>query len=241
MKEPIVSYVMPTIRDKYLAETIKSVFDQTLDAWEFIIIDPLNRDLPSKFPELKDDRVRIYVKDLQPNIAYNFGRYHAKSDCILHISDDDIDLPTRAEVCYQGLNKPGSYRPVDIFIASYYRINEQGEITKTEFVEDFRYESFKYWHTDMPLMSGAFRKSTTPMFDPQFFMMADIAWFMECHNKNLRIVTSKEITAKVRDHADRICVNGNSIIRHARRCEANRLAAYFNDPSIADFKGDYAQ
>jgi len=101
MKKPTVSVVMPTFnREKYIAESIKSVLLSTLKELELIIVDDGSTDgaveIIKQFAE-KDPRV-IYVNNIKHKGvvgASNLGTRMAKGKYIARMDDDDISLPER--------------------------------------------------------------------------------------------------------------------------------------------------
>lgn len=103
MDQPIVSVITPVYNaEKYLAETIQSVLDQTYQSFEFLLVDDCSNDSSKKiitsFAEL-DDRVK-YLK-LQSNsgaaVARNHGLENAEGRYIAFIDSDDKWYPEKLE------------------------------------------------------------------------------------------------------------------------------------------------
>ena len=101
--EPLVSVVMPVYNgEKYLAEAIESILQQTFTDFEFIIVDDGSTDGSAAIIEAyakQDSRIRFkpHEKNRGESSARNtgirasMGAYVAAMDC------DDVSLPRRLE------------------------------------------------------------------------------------------------------------------------------------------------
>jgi len=100
MSSPFISVVMPVHNaEKYLVEAVESIFAQTFQDFEFIIIDDGSTDgtlaILEKYQQ-KDERIRLFSREnrglvptLNEGLAYTRGKYVARMDA------DDISLPDR--------------------------------------------------------------------------------------------------------------------------------------------------
>ena len=98
-ENPLVTVVIPTYkRLKQLARAINSVYNQTYDNIEIIIInDDPNLDI-EKFIDLKKNATLINNKQNQgPSAARNSGIQRAKGKYIAFLDDDDFFLKTKIE------------------------------------------------------------------------------------------------------------------------------------------------
>lgn len=121
---PLVSLVIPTRnRRDLLKEAVSSVFGQTLDAWELIVVDDVSEDGTwTWLGGLSDPRVRPIRLDQHSERAKarNRGLETATAPFVLFLDDDDI-LPAQAlEKHVDALRKHpaaiasvGGYRPFD--------------------------------------------------------------------------------------------------------------------------------
>ena len=143
---------MTVSRSRFLKEAIESACNQYLSDIEIII-----GDSTGVFDGHVDKRIReINTEGLVVTEALNVLIDEAKSDFILHLADDDIDLPNRASSTYDAL------QDCDIFCPSYKRMDENGKVYQDEIIGDWDYDKFLTGHLNMPIMSGGYRKSTTP-------------------------------------------------------------------------------
>ena len=103
MKEQLISIVLPTYnRAKLLPRAVYSVFEQTWENWELLIVDDASDDdtgeVCKQFRQ-EDERVR-YIKlpeNLGPAGARNRGIAQAKGDFIAFLDSDDEWLPTKLD------------------------------------------------------------------------------------------------------------------------------------------------
>ncbi len=102
MSKPLVSVVMPVYNgEKFVAEAIESILNQTYTDWELIIVNDGSTDntesVIKKFTQ--DKRIRYYKhnKNLGQSYAYNKGFFLAKGKYIAIQDSDDISLPHRLE------------------------------------------------------------------------------------------------------------------------------------------------
>lgn len=101
MKKPKISVVMPAYNaEKYIAEAIESILNQTYKNFEFIIVDDCSSD---RTPEIikryakKDKRIRYFrnKKRLGCTCSLNVGLRKSKGEYIARMDSDDISLPKR--------------------------------------------------------------------------------------------------------------------------------------------------
>ena len=100
---PLVSVVMPVYNcEKYVAEAIDSILEQTFSDFELIIVDDGSQDRSLEIIreyERRDDRVRSLRQERNMGVscARNRGIYDAAGDFVALMDSDDISLPTRLE------------------------------------------------------------------------------------------------------------------------------------------------
>ncbi len=130
MKEPLVSIITPAFNSEaFIAETIKSVLNQTYENWEMIIIDDGSTDNTAELilNYVKNDN-RIQFHSLNKNsgtgVARNFALEKASGKYIAFLDSDDLWKPKKLEKQVRFLVE--TQVP---FTFSYYDcINENGQI-----------------------------------------------------------------------------------------------------------------
>lgn len=100
---PRVSVVMAVHNgEKYLAEAIESILDQTFRDFEFIIVDDGSSDSTPRLLavyEKRDPRLSIHRFDANCGLAaaLNFGIQQARGEYIVRMDADDLSLPDRLQ------------------------------------------------------------------------------------------------------------------------------------------------
>lgn len=98
-----VSVIMPNYNsEKFLAQTIESVLNQTYSNLELVIVDDCSTDTSLdiiKAYQEKDERVRLYINEENKGCAYtrNVALREAKGDWIAFLDSDDLWLPEKLE------------------------------------------------------------------------------------------------------------------------------------------------
>lgn len=97
---PRVTVLLPTYQsEKYLCETLESVFSQTFQDFEVLIVDDHSTDDTLKIVRsFADSRIRLLV-GLQKGLAaaLNYGMQEATGEYIARIDADDLMVSTRLE------------------------------------------------------------------------------------------------------------------------------------------------
>lgn len=98
---PLVSVVMATYNgERFIAEAIQSVLDQTFTDFEFIIVDDGSIDTTASIiASFNDPRILYLIKETNTGIAdsLNLGINQAKGQYIARMDDDDVCMPERFE------------------------------------------------------------------------------------------------------------------------------------------------
>jgi len=100
--QPAVSIIMPAYRAaQTLADSVRSVQDQTLPDWELIIVDDGSPDETASLASAlahKDERIRVIQQaNAGPSAARNHGVRAAKSDVLAFLDADDFWAPERMD------------------------------------------------------------------------------------------------------------------------------------------------
>jgi len=105
-KQLQISVVMVTYNhEKYVAEAIQSILDQTYKDFEFIIVNDGSTDRTDAIiRQFEDPRIKyIYQENQGPSAASNSGTMAAKGKYIALFSGDDVCYPHRIEKQYEFL------------------------------------------------------------------------------------------------------------------------------------------
>ena len=196
-------YIIPASRAWCVDQAVESACKQSLEDIEIIV-----GDSSGCFGGSKDSRVRVIdTRGLHLCDALNKLIGDTTSDIILKLCDDDIDLPNRAQFVYDNMDG------VDLFAASYVRMNRDCKLLDDSITEPWDYEKFLKLEFNFPLQAGGYRKSTCPKWDSRLFYYADVAMIIDCARSGLVIKTSPEVLTKVRIHGDQISA-GDAVHPH---------------------------
>lgn len=138
----LISVIMPTYNvEKYVAEAIGSILNQTYKNLEFIIVDDFSTDgtyeICKSFAE-KDNRIKLFknTQNLKISKTLNFALSKVTGKFVVRMDGDDISVPNRLEVMRNYLD---SNPEIKLVGTSAITINEKGEeIGRTSFLDDFK-------------------------------------------------------------------------------------------------------
>lgn len=103
--DSVVTVLMPVYNaERYLQEAIESILNQTLQAFEFLIIDDGSTDKSANIVRsYADQRIRFLQNERNRGITYtlNRGLQLASCELIARMDADDISYPQRLEKQYQ--------------------------------------------------------------------------------------------------------------------------------------------
>ncbi len=114
--QPLFSIIIPTYnRADLLRVAIQSVFDQTVEDWEIVVVDDGSTDETKEVVRFFDPtKVQYNFQDnKERSAARNIGVQKAKGQYICFLDDDDYFLVEHLEVIKERILKEGS--PVGIF------------------------------------------------------------------------------------------------------------------------------
>lgn len=151
MNQPLVSVIMAVYNaEKYVAESIKSVLNQTYDKLQFIIInDGSNDRSPEIICDFSDARIEYYSLAENHHIAYatNIGFSKAKGYYIAIMDSDDLWQPDKLEKQVKYLQShpehEGCFTWVDLIDEDNHSLNEQMAELRDLYAAST--ESQEYW------------------------------------------------------------------------------------------------
>lgn len=128
MIDEMVSIIMPSWNtDKFIAESIQSVINQTYKKWELLIVDDCSTDNTDKIvADFHDDRIRYFKnkKNCGAASARNKALREAQGEWIAFLDSDDVWNPEKLEKQILFMKKNG-------YVFSYHeyeKINENSEL-----------------------------------------------------------------------------------------------------------------
>jgi glycosyltransferase involved in cell wall biosynthesis len=199
--KPMVSVVMPVYNaEKYLAEVITSVLNQTFTNFEFIIInDGSNDKSEAIINSYTDTRISYHKFDQQQGIvaALNYGLQLAKGDFVARMDADDVCFENRFEV---QVNYLLSNPDVGVLGTQYKGIN--GKSRSMPIIHDeivwYLLNASPFVHPSV-MFRADFLRSNRIMYDKQFEFAEDLNLWVE-HINSTKYANTHNTLIKYRYH-----------------------------------------
>ncbi len=218
---PLISVIMSAYNsEKYIAEAIESILNQTFRNFEFIIFDDGSTDrtkqIIQKYAKLDKRIIAIhnnknigykgFIKNLNKGIKIARGKYLARMDA------DDISLPKRLETQYQFLET----NPTIFLVASsFFYINIKGIVigrkiiqTKSEDIKDKIVKSGLIVHPTV-----LFRNDGSAKYREKVFYCEDLDLWLRLISMNKNLAVLPSILLKYRIHETQIGISKKIIQR----------------------------
>lgn len=123
----LVSIIMPSWNtERFIAETIQSVLDQTYTNWELIIVDDCSSDNTDEVvASFKDERIKYLhnKKNSGAALTRNKALREAKGEWIAFLDSDDLWMPEKLEHQIDFMNKNG----YSLSFTEYEKIDEESK------------------------------------------------------------------------------------------------------------------
>ena len=185
----MISVILPTFNgEKYLAQAIQSVIDQSYHDWELIVVDDGSTDgtyeIALSFAR-RDSRIRVLRNEINQNLpnALNRGFEYASGELLTWTSDDNYYHDNAFEVMKKYLEE---HPDMPMVRANYRRIGIGGN----------EYEDKKTFIADELLLEcniGAcfmYRRETADavgVYDPEWFCVEDYEYWLRMYTRYKQI------------------------------------------------------
>lgn len=204
---PKVSVIMATYNsEKFLAEAIESILNQTFKDFEFIILDDCSSDNSAKILEkYKNQDNRIILVNNPQNIgltkSLNIGLKMARGQYIARMDADDVSLFNRLELQYEFLENNS-----EIFLigSSSYNIDEMGKIIKvTKNTSDYRAIKNNLYFKNCIVHSSIMFKNEQFLYREKFVYSQDYDFYLYLllAGKNLSNINQPLIKHRINPNA----------------------------------------
>lgn len=162
MENGLVSIIMPSWNTgKYIAESIKSVLNQTYTNWELLIVDDCSTDNTDRIVEsFNDERIKYFHNDVNSGAAFsrNKALREAKGEWIAFLDSDDLWSTQKLEHQLNFMKENGynltfteyekideDSKPLNIYVSGPKKVNKQkiynydyiGQLTMMYSAKDF--------------------------------------------------------------------------------------------------------
>ena len=128
-QKPLVSVIMPAYNAAaFIAESIRSVQQQSHLEWELLVIDDASKDGTSEVVEAlkeKDDRIKLHILPTNQGAGFarNIGIKAATGDFISFLDADDLWKPSKLEKQLKVMQEEN----MQVCFSSYELMNEDGQ------------------------------------------------------------------------------------------------------------------
>ena len=223
---PLISVVLITYQhEKYIAEAIQSILDQTFEDFELIIVNDGSTDRTDEIIKtFLDNRITyIYQENQGPSIASNNGILASRGKYIALISGDDVCYPQRLEVQYKHLSDFGkkiAFSWIDVidddsqplnehFVQSYFNLPSR---TRAEILNSFFMKGNDLCGVSVMaerqilLEAGLFNLASIQMQD---FDM----WIKIVKKYDISVIEEKLIKYRVRSNSGNLSLDPSNSIR----------------------------
>lgn len=116
--KPFISVVIPLYnKEKSIAQSLKSVLDQTYTNFEIVVVDDGSTDKSVEVvKDIGDEKIKLFCKENGgPGSARNYGAQHALADWLVFLDADDELLPNALVTFAEVIEK---HSDVDIYDAN---------------------------------------------------------------------------------------------------------------------------
>jgi glycosyltransferase involved in cell wall biosynthesis len=231
---PLISVIIPTYnRERYLREAVESVFGQTYDDWELLVVDDGSTDGTRTYLEtLTDPRVRRVLRSHCGNAALlrNVGVRDAGGSHIAFLDSDDAWLPEKLALQIDDLQ---GHPECGWSYTGYVHMDEWGRGNEWR-NRRWRWAPHSGWILEALIAEPALIAMPTVMVTRQLFEA--VGGFDEslprCHDQDLwlRLAESSAVAvvpmplAKVRSHSENRGTRPLDLLTHVNRMYGRLLA-----------------
>lgn len=167
MDQPLVSVIMPAYNaEKYIAEAIESVINQSYTNWELIIIDDGSTDNTANEINKYTDKRIIFIKESNAgqSTQLNLGITIANGQYIAIAHADDINLVNRLSLQVAFLKENNNIDVCGSYIRTFNEKTSEGRIIEFPTESDFCY-SMLYYGNPLAHPAVMFKKSIFELYN----------------------------------------------------------------------------
>lgn len=215
-EQPLVSIVMPAYNcEKYIADAINSVIEQTYKNWELFVIDDCSTDNTESIARsFKDPRV-VCLKNTEnsgPAVSRNRGIEAAKGEYIAFLDSDDVWLPKKLEHQISFMQNEG----VNFSCTAYGIMDAEGYITDRKVIPFKRagYKRCLYYGNCIGNSTAIYKVGKDKFFVPQIRKRNDFALWLKILKREKYCFGIKEMLAYYRVRENSVSSNKKTLIKY---------------------------
>lgn len=242
MTAPMISVVMPVYNaEKYIAEAVDSILNQTYSDFEFIIIDDCSTDASYKILQSyvsKDNRIRLFKNDVNKKLpkTLNFGISQANGKYIARMDADDISLPERFAKQVEFMESHPEIGICGTWLVEFSKTEGKSvtpNITHEDIIVTMYFSNNCIAHPTVMMKANIFQKQNILYNENHMGIAEDYALWNECLNNNIRFHNLPIILLRYRIHDNQTTLsNFTKIQSHTQQIIISNLRKYFH-PAIS--------
>ncbi|MFI8604747.1 glycosyltransferase family 2 protein [Cellulophaga baltica] len=218
MKKGLVSIITPSYNsEKFLKSTAESIFEQSYEKWEWLIVDDFSTDSSRNIIEelaAKDDRVKFHFMESNSGSGKtrNKAIEMAKGQYIAFLDSDDIWTKTKLEIQIHFMQK-NNYA---FSHTSYGFIDENGKIIKQTYLVSKEPVDYKMLlkRTEIGCLTAVYDAEIIgKMYMPDLRRKQDYALWLAILKKGFKSYPIANETAFYRQHSNSVTSNKFKLIR----------------------------
>lgn len=199
MSNPLVSVIIPVYnREKYIAATLQSVFDQDYRPLEVIVVDDGSTDNSAEI--IRSFKEALYFfqrhKGSGPALARNLGIRHSRGELISFLDSDDIWLSAKTRLQSDFLMK----NPKIGYVLCQVKNFLEAGVDQPSWINGNETNHTCSSYLPSALMAGRSLFDQIGFFDPHFALGEDTDWFFRAKEKVIPMAILPEILLHRRIH-----------------------------------------
>lgn len=223
MTEPLVSVFIPVYNaEKYIAESLESILNQTYDNLEILLVDDGSTDRSVEIiKSYNDPRIRLIQNEKNMGIPYtrNVGLDHANGKYMAIMDSDDISLPDRIEKQVRFLE---GNPDIDVVGTFYYKFNEKSSRKiKLKYTKPEEIEIVLLFYSPISNPSSMVRLDTVKKhnirYNLNYFVAQDYGFWADLTKFGGKIAVIPEFLLKYRTGHENITKRSNVKKRERRK------------------------
>jgi glycosyltransferase involved in cell wall biosynthesis len=188
--------------ERYLAEAVRSVIEQTRPPMEIILVDDGSTDGSAQVAASFDGRVRYVRQDnAGPAAARNLGLHHARAEFVAFLDADDTWHP---EKLARQLARFEARRELDISVTQVANFWAPEDAARDPRSRDPRHTEPWPGYTCVSLLTRRRTFDVVGLFDPALWLAEDNDWFVRAAEHRMVMELIPEILVNRRYHGSNL-------------------------------------
>jgi glycosyltransferase involved in cell wall biosynthesis len=242
INHPLITVLMPVYNgEKYLAEAIDSILNQTYKDFEFLIINDGSSDKTDEIISSYDDsRIRHIISDMNLGIikSLNKGIKLSKGEYIARMDADDISCPERFNKQIQFMNTHPSIAVCGTFTEIFYCKSKKQQFFNLP-IDNEAIKAHLFFNSPFVHSSVMFRKSTIDSnifyYNKKYIYAEDYELWCRISNCGYQLANIPQVLLNYRYHLNNISlIKSTQQQKNAFKISLSQLKIFLNRKIISD-------